>query len=590
MSATKINKRMRLDLETKLAVLRCLEMPGMTQEKAAEKFNVGRSTITNIFKQKQVIVEAASMPNSNVARKKIATTPRVSILSEMVHQWHVSVEIDAPDLNVTGEVLKAKALSFRDKILESYSENLTSADVIALKAFAASNGWLEKYSKRVGTSSRRRCGEHSSVSHVAIERRLQEIRELLRDVPLQDILNIDESAFQHRTTSSRSYCTANNDGRGVKRSKDRITVTPIVSATGEKFTVQIIGKSARPRALKNVPDINHAFGVHYDSQSKAWQDTSSYLRLLHRINRIAKNDSRTFYILQDNCSSHIAAAKILDPHGSADSIFSFEHLVLIFFPPNATSDCQPLDQGIIRSFKAAFRRCQLSHLLNEYESWCQSDPLPGAKFPINDHTHMRNVLVWVRTAYDAIDSNLIRRCFVKANCLPAMSNVTLNQDIDRRTVASCESDDAVNQLVSIISDLQMENDLCVSLGVDGDNPLAIVNEILQLDEHDPTGDDNVDDDDIVRDILVANNIVQDDEKDGDDEYPLEFQVSDANSAIKTLLNFLPSDSTLPSELRYQTIACLSRIRRPLLMKQKKDRIEGLRQSSLRDYFAPLQRE
>lgn len=226
---------------------------------------------------------------------------------------------------------------------------------------------------------------------------------MLCDVPLECIINIDESALQHRTTSSKSYCTVNSDDRGVKRSKERITVTLGVSASGEKFMTQVITKSARPRALKGIPDISKAFGIIYDHQAKAWQDTSSYMRLLHKYNKIAKDRHCIFYVLQDNCSSHVCASKILDPSGSTESFFRFENLCIIFFPPNATSECQPLDQGVIPSFKAHFRRAQLNHLMSEYEMWQASERASYSQFPINDHTHLRNVLGWVKSAWDSIE-------------------------------------------------------------------------------------------------------------------------------------------------------------------------------------------
>ena len=550
-----IKKRKRLDLEAKLAVLQYLDQPGITQDKAAEKFGVARPTISKIAKDKQLIKDAASLPNRH-ASKKISANSRVSLLTDMVHQWHVRVETDSPDLNVTGEVLKAKALFFRDRILENYGEHLKQSDIVAFKAFSASNGWLEKYLKRVGTSSRRRCGEHSSVNPAVVENRLQEIRDVLQDVLPENILNIDESVLKHRTTSSRSYCTANSDGRGVKRSKERITVTPIVSAAGEKFTVKIIGKSSRPRALKNVPNINMAFDVEYDFQSKAWQDTSSYMRLLHRINKTAKQRSCTFFILQDNCSSHIAAAKILDPTGSAQSVFKFENLVLIFFPPNATSDCQPLDQGIIRSFKAAFRRCQLSHLLAEYENWCCGDQPPGARFPINDHTHMRNVLQWVKSAYSEIPPNLIRRFFVKSNCLPTVTNANLNQDIDGLSAESCEVDDSVHQLVSMLDDLQLEQSLSVLLGLDGSDVKQIAEEILCIDDKNPTGDGIIDEDDIMLDALITNHMIPlsvvEDDTDDIDILPV-VSSSQENAAITASPDFLPCNQSLSGHLRDEAV-------------------------------------
>jgi hypothetical protein len=43
---------------------------------------------------------------------------------------------------------------------------------------------------------------------------------MLIDVPLECIINIDELASQHCTTSSRSYCTVNSGGCGVKQNKE----------------------------------------------------------------------------------------------------------------------------------------------------------------------------------------------------------------------------------------------------------------------------------------------------------------------------------------------------------------------------------
>lgn len=36
---------------------------------------------------------------------------------EMVQQWHVRIEINAPTLNVMGEMFKKKPMFFQDKIL-----------------------------------------------------------------------------------------------------------------------------------------------------------------------------------------------------------------------------------------------------------------------------------------------------------------------------------------------------------------------------------------------------------------------------------------------------------------------------------------
>eukprot|EP00474_Spongospora_subterranea_P001549 CRZ02007.1 hypothetical protein [Spongospora subterranea] len=152
---------------------------------------------------------------------------------------------------------------------------------------------------------------------------------MLNDVELCNIWNIDESALQYRTTSSRSYVSVNSDGRGVKRSKDRLTITPIVSSAGEKMIIQVIEKSTQPRALKGF-DINKTFDVVYDHQKKAWQDGSSMMRLIHRINRESRVQEIHFFVLMDNCSSHVYAAKMLDPNGTVETFFKYRSIVMVF--------------------------------------------------------------------------------------------------------------------------------------------------------------------------------------------------------------------------------------------------------------------
>jgi DDE superfamily endonuclease len=169
---------------------------------------------------------------------------------------------------------------------------------------------------------------------------------LLEVVPIQNVWNLDETALQHKTTSSHSYVTINSDGRGVKCSKERITVTPIVSASGEKLIPQVIGKSKQPCVLRGI-DIDKKYQVKYDFQSKAWQDGSSMLQLFCQIAGVAQSCKSKFYLLLDNCSLHVWAAKILHPEGSQETYFEIANLVFVFFPPNTTSNCQPLDQGII---------------------------------------------------------------------------------------------------------------------------------------------------------------------------------------------------------------------------------------------------
>lgn len=64
-------------------------------------------------------------------------------------------------------------------------------------------------------------------------------------------------------------------------------------------------------------------------------------------------NGRSVLLLIDNFSTYIAAVSKLEaiPQG-----MRLKNTEVVFLPPNTTSKLQPLDQGIIASFKARYRR------------------------------------------------------------------------------------------------------------------------------------------------------------------------------------------------------------------------------------------
>ena len=75
------------------------------------------------------------------------------------------------------------------------------------------------------------------------------------------------------------------------------------------------------------------------------------------LSKINNNTSEHIVLLLDNFSGH----KVLSPE-------KYKNTTLIFLPPNSTSLYQPLDQGIIKSFKT-FNRSLIIH--NYYHQYTQ---------------------------------------------------------------------------------------------------------------------------------------------------------------------------------------------------------------------------
>jgi aspartyl/asparaginyl beta-hydroxylase (cupin superfamily) len=65
-------------------------------------------------------------------------------------------------------------------------------------------------------------------------------------------------------------------------------------------------------------------------------------------------EDRHVLLLVDNASSHMD--------------FNLSHVKIHFLPPNTTAELQPLDAGIIRSFKAHYRRFFLKWVLTQIET------------------------------------------------------------------------------------------------------------------------------------------------------------------------------------------------------------------------------
>lgn len=130
--------------------------------------------------------------------------------------------------------------------------------------------------------------------------------------------------------------------------KQRVTVMFCSNASGtHRLRPMVIGKSKKPRALKDISE--KALPVFYRNQKSSWMSSdlfsewfreefvpcvSSFLK--------SKNLLRKAVLLIDNTPTH--------PHDLKDG-----QIVVKFLPPNVTSLIQPLDQGVIESFKRHYR-------------------------------------------------------------------------------------------------------------------------------------------------------------------------------------------------------------------------------------------
>jgi hypothetical protein len=159
----------------------------------------------------------------------------------------------------------------------------------------------------------------------------------------QDIYNMDETGLYWRRMPNGGLST---DGQaGQKKDKTRISIAVATNATGsDRLPLWLIGTAKTPRALRGVN--MRAIGCIWRWNKKAWMRSGimgEWFRSFYR--HIDKQ--RRVLLLLNNFSAHLCAHEDAPPPAN---------IKVLFFPSNATSIYQPLDQGIIQNLKHHYRK------------------------------------------------------------------------------------------------------------------------------------------------------------------------------------------------------------------------------------------
>jgi len=75
-----------------------------------------------------------------------------------------------------------------------------------------------------------------------------------------------------------------------------------------------------------------------------------------------QGEGRKVLLLMDNFSGHELAVHLVG------GLQGLSHVRIAWLPPNTTSVWQPMDQGIIASFKLQYRKLWIAFMLREYEA------------------------------------------------------------------------------------------------------------------------------------------------------------------------------------------------------------------------------
>ena len=117
-----------------------------------------------------------------------------------------------------------------------------------------------------------------------------------------------------------------------------------MNAAGGKESPVLIGKSKKPRCFSKLKDASHPCGANYFSNDKAWMRTEIMTDILTKLNTRMKREGRNILMFLDNAPCHPPTLKGM-----------FSNIRVEFLPKNTTSRTQPLDAGIIKTWKVYYR-------------------------------------------------------------------------------------------------------------------------------------------------------------------------------------------------------------------------------------------
>jgi hypothetical protein len=343
-------------------------------------------------------------------------TERWPDLEAILYAWCQRAE---NQINISTDILKLKAQDFWAQ-MPQYKDH-------AVPAF--SNGWIARFQARHNIKQRIQFGELASVKTVDVEQEMLLIRRTLALYAPEDIYNCDESGLLWKLVPDRSLSTKALPGR--KREKARVTAHFCCNSTGtDKLPIWFIGTAKKPRAFQAARVNSNNMNMTWRSNLKAWMTGiifEDYLRWFD--NRMA---NRSVVLLMDNFSAHEAAVRAI-----TESATPLQNTLVVWLPANSTAKFQPLDQGIIRTWKAYWKRQWLRYMVAEFDAG--RDPL-----------RTMNILKAVRWGIQAweldVSPETITKCFKKGLFDPTLD-----------TEASTDTAEAVNEITTSLQRLQVQN-------------------------------------------------------------------------------------------------------------------------------------
>jgi len=367
-----MNKKLTYD--QKLEIVAKFASDPKSVRKLSIDYNTSKSTIARI------------LANKDKYGTKLVRIDPIDEKDNLLSQTLKYRELDSVVFEVFLK-LRTKLIGINGTLLKKVG--LHAAKQLKLNEFKASNGWVDRFRTRHGLQFKSISGEIKSCDMSEIPTFQNIIVEKFKIYEPKDIWNCDETGLQYKNPPAKSYVTKEDDCKGAKQRKERITILFCCNLLGEKYPPLIIGKSKSPRCMKNFD--MQKINVRYLSSNNAWMTSELFIRWVHDLNEEMVSQKRKILLILDNAPCHIS-------HNCSAIEF-------LFLPKNTTAILQPLDMGVIKAFKNHYFNVLIESFLCDLEN---IDPKCFGKIDLKDVSIMTSI------AWDKVSAETITNCFKKA--------------------------------------------------------------------------------------------------------------------------------------------------------------------------------
>ena len=491
--------RKPLTLGDKINIIRRKESEfKLSDNDLAKEYDVDRSTISSILRNKDKILQTYMNATPSVINKTRMQTGKFPALEEALYKWFLGIR--SQNIPVSQEMLRVKALHF-------YNEARNKG--VYFSNFEASQGWLENFQERYNISSKHIHGESESADLEQVNKGRESLQELLIGHDLNDIYNADETGLFFRLGPDQTLATKSDNAKGFKKDKERITVLLCCNASGTRKVLPfVLGKAKKPHCFKNI-NMNN-LPVKYSSNKKAWMTMEKWNEWLKWFDQTLNKKS---VLLVDNCPSHTNGSQL-----------GLRFLQIVFLPPNTTSHIQPCDAGIIRNFKANYRNVLVQKMIQNLDVGKEIKKI-----------NIKEAIDMLSDAWDSVKQETIVNYWKHTNILP-LTNIPPQITMDDDTV--------ITELESSLKTLSTSTSITMK-----------VEEYIKIDDN-LTTSELLTDDDILEGILLAEGItnpsqtsIEEDTSNEEEEPKISHQ--DGKKSIEIAKKFLEqSDFATREDIKY----------------------------------------